>query len=89
MLDPIKSKKTLESIGQALYNARTNYTGKEGKKRSLGKKGISLRDLAAVSGVKYTQIQSIEKGRSNSTVLTLLAIAEVLDIDLCKLIKQR
>lgn len=87
MLDPIKSKKTLEAIGSALYNARINYSGSEGKKRSLGKTGISLRDLAAASGVKHTQIQAIEKGQSNATVLTLLAISEVLEIDLCKLLK--
>lgn len=87
MLDPIKSKKILETIGAALYHARTNYSGPEGKKRSLGKKGISLRDLADASGVKHTQIQAIEKGQSNATVLTLLAISEVLEVDLCKLLK--
>ena len=82
MLDSIKSAETLKEIGQKLYDARMNYMGPEGKKRSLGKKGISLRDLAAVAQVKHTQILAIEKGKSNATILTLIAIASVLDVNL-------
>jgi predicted transcriptional regulator len=89
MLDSIKSAEILKAIGQKLYNARMNYIGPEGKKRSLGKKGISLRDLASVAKVKHTQISAIEKGQSNSTILTLIAIADVLQVDLCKLLNYK
>lgn len=81
----------------ARYTSRTPYPGvrdskkdgrrcPEGKKRSLGKKGISLRDLAAVTQVKYAQILAIEKGQSNATILTLIAITSVLDVNLCEVL---
>ena len=86
MLDSIKSAEKLKEIGQNFHEARMNYMGPEGKKRSLGKQGISLRDLAAVTQVKYTQILAIEKGQSNATILTLIAIASVLDVNLCEVL---
>lgn len=86
MLDSLQSAEILKSIGEKLYHARMNYMGPEGKKRSLGKTGISLRDLATAAKVKHTQIEAIEKGKSNATILTLIAIASVLEIDLCKLL---
>jgi DNA-binding XRE family transcriptional regulator len=89
MLDSIKSAEILKLIGQKLYNARMGYMGPEGKKRSLGKPGISLRDLAKLAHVKHTQISAIEKGQSNSTILTLIAIAEVLDLDLCEILNYK
>jgi DNA-binding XRE family transcriptional regulator len=89
MLDSIKSAEILKLIGEKLYNARMEYMGPEGKKRSLGKPGISLRDLANVAHVKHTQISAIEKGQSNSTILTLIAIAEVLELDLCEILNYK
>lgn len=89
MLDSIKSAEILKLIGQKLFNSRMNYMGPEGKKRSLGKPGISLRDLASVAHVKHTQIDAIEKGKSNATILTLIAIADVLDVDLCELLNYK
>lgn len=89
MLDSIKSAEILKLIGQKLYDARMGYMGPEGKKRSLGKPGISLRDLANVAHVKHTQISAIEKGQSNATILTLIAIAEVLDLDLCEILNYK
>src|ERR1044072_9208907 len=89
MLDSIKSAEILKLIGEKLYNARMEYMGPEGKKRSLGKPGISLRDLANVAHVKHTQISAIEKGQSNATILTLIAIAEVLDLDLCEILNYK
>src|ERR1044072_4687464 len=89
MLDSIKSAEILKLIGEKLYNARMAYMGPEGKKRSLGKPGISLRDLASEAHVKHTQISAIEKGQSNSTILTLIAIAEVLDLDLCDILNYK
>jgi len=89
MLDSIKSAEILKEIGEKLYDARMNYMGPEGKKRSLGKAGISLRDLAAVAQVKHTQILAIEKGKSNATILTLIAIASVLDVNLCEVLNYK
>lgn len=89
MLDSIKSAEILKLIGQKLHNARMNYMGSEGKKRSLGKPGISLRDLASVAHVKHTQIDAIEKGKSNATILTLIAIADVLNMDLCEILNYK
>ncbi|HEY4194714.1 MAG TPA: helix-turn-helix transcriptional regulator [Mucilaginibacter sp.] len=89
MLDSIKSAEVLKAIGEKLYLARMSYSGPEGKKRSLGKPGISLRDLADVAKVKHTQIDAIEKGKSNATILTLIAITDVLGVDLCELLNYK
>jgi DNA-binding XRE family transcriptional regulator len=89
MLDNEKSAEILKKIGEKLYSARMNYMGPEGKKRSLGKPGISMRDLAALAGVQHTQVSAIEKGRANATILTLIAIADVLDVDLCELMNYK
>lgn len=45
-------------------------------------KGLSIRQLAAVSGLEYSQIQRIEKGRVNFAFTTLVALAQGLEADL-------
>lgn len=45
-------------------------------------KGYSIRQLAAASGLEYSQIQRIEKGKVNFAFTTLAALAQGLDIDL-------
>jgi transcriptional regulator with XRE-family HTH domain len=89
MLDNVKSAEILKKIGETLHAARINYKGSEGKKRSLGKPGISMRDLAKAAGVQHMQVSAIEKGRANATILTLIAIADVLDVDLSDLMKNK
>ncbi|MEN9684463.1 MAG: hypothetical protein RLZZ28_249 [Bacteroidota bacterium] len=44
-------------------------------------KGYSIRELAAASGLEYSQIQRIEKGKVNFAFTTLIALAQGLDID--------
>ena len=45
-------------------------------------KGLSIRQLAAISGLEYSQIQRIEKGKVNFAFTTLIALAQGLDMDL-------
>lgn len=44
------------------------------------KQGISIRELASRSGLEYSQVQRIEKGKVNFAYTTLLALAEGLNI---------
>jgi transcriptional regulator with XRE-family HTH domain len=50
-------------------------------------KGYSIRQLAAASGLEYSQIQRIEKGKVNFAFTTLVALAQGLDIDLSQLLE--
>lgn len=50
-------------------------------------KGLSLRELAAIAGVEHALIHRIEKGQTNTKLLTILRIASALEIDPCKLLK--
>ena len=69
MLDSIKSEKILMSIGTKLAKAR------EAQK-------LSLRVLAERANVEHVQITKLEKGKLNASILTILAIAEELGLDL-------
>lgn len=44
------------------------------------KKGISMRKLALQAEMEYSQLSRIERGVTNTTVSTLLALAEAMDI---------
>jgi transcriptional regulator with XRE-family HTH domain len=44
------------------------------------KKGISMRQLALQADIEYSQLSKIERGVINTTVSTLQALAETLDI---------
>ena len=48
-------------------------------------KGYSLRELEELSGVSKTIINSIENGRANPTMETLLLLAKALDVELSAL----
>lgn len=48
-------------------------------------KGYSLRELEELSGVSKTTINSIENGRANPTMETLLRLAKALDVELSAL----
>ncbi len=50
-------------------------------------KGYSIRQLAAASGLEYSQIQRIEKGKVNFAFTTLVALAQGLDTDLKNLLE--
>lgn len=49
-------------------------------------KGLSIRQLAATSGLEYSQVQRIEKGKVNFAFTTLIALAQGLDMDLTELL---
>jgi transcriptional regulator with XRE-family HTH domain len=67
MLDSLRSSEILKNIGENLL--------KERKARKL-----SMRELAQLAEIEYSQIHKIEKGKLNCTVLTIIAIAEALEI---------
>lgn len=50
-------------------------------------KGYSLRELAASSGLEYSQVQRIEKGKVNFAFTTLIALAQGLDVELTALLE--
>jgi transcriptional regulator with XRE-family HTH domain len=43
-------------------------------------KNLSLRKLAASSGLEYSQVQRIAKGKVNLALTTIIALCEGLDI---------
>ncbi|NCI48251.1 helix-turn-helix domain-containing protein [Sediminibacterium soli] len=45
-------------------------------------KGYSIRQLAAASGLEYSQVQRIEKGKVNFAFTTLVSLAQGLDIEI-------
>lgn len=51
-------------------------------------KGYSIRQLAAASGLEYSQVQRIEKGKVNFAFTTLIALAQGLDMDLNVLLEE-
>lgn len=51
-------------------------------------KGLSIRQLAAVSGLEYSQVQRIEKGKVNFAFTTLVALAQGLEMDFNELLAE-
>ena len=51
-------------------------------------RGISIRQLAAASGLEYSQIQRIEKGKVNFAFTTLVALSQGLELDLSILLEE-
>ncbi|MCA6450740.1 MAG: helix-turn-helix transcriptional regulator [Chitinophagaceae bacterium] len=45
-------------------------------------KGLSIHQLAAISGLEYSQIQRIEKGKVNFAFSTLVMLAQGLEMEL-------
>jgi len=74
MLDSIRSKEILKKIGETLHQKRKE-------------KKLSMRKLANIAGVDYSQIDKIEKGRLNCTILTIIAIGEALEISVGELLE--
>lgn len=53
--------------------------GKQLRKLREGK-GISMRKLAAMAEIEYSQLSKIERGVINTTISTVQALSETLDI---------
>ncbi|WP_149243044.1 helix-turn-helix domain-containing protein [Dyadobacter sp. 32] len=48
--------------------------------RAAEDKNLSLRKLAAASGLEYSQVQRISKGKVNLSLSTIVALAEGLEM---------
>ena len=68
-----RNDKILKKFGKRLNTIR--------KSRNL-----SLRRLADIADVDFSQIHRIEKGESNPTLTMLLALSEALDVSLAQLL---
>jgi len=44
------------------------------------KKGIGMRQFALIADMEYSQLSKIERGVTNPTILTVLAIAAALEV---------
>jgi len=51
-------------------------------------KNLSLRQLAAETGIDHAHIARMEGGEVNPTLVTIILLAEALDIDPCQLIRK-
>jgi transcriptional regulator with XRE-family HTH domain len=62
--------------------------GKNLKTIRKGKK-LSMRKLADIADVDFSQVHRIEKGESNPTLTTIIVLAEALQIDPCILLSKK
>ncbi|MET6999478.1 helix-turn-helix domain-containing protein [Chitinophaga defluvii] len=62
-----KNQVVLKALGEKLHQQRKA-------------KKLSLRQLASIADVDYSQIDKIEKGRLNITIITLISIADALEM---------
>jgi transcriptional regulator with XRE-family HTH domain len=62
--------------------------GKNLKTIRKGKK-LSIRKLADIADVDFSQVHRIEKGESNPTLTTIIVLAEALQIDPCILLSKK
>ncbi len=70
----LKNKKLLLIFGKQVRKLREE-------------KGYSMRYLADLADINYTQVSKIEHGKINTTISTAFAIAKALDIKLDELFK--
>lgn len=68
----IKDQKFVNSLGNQIRNLRV-------------KKNISQEELANIADIPINQVGRIERGEVNTTVVTIKAIAEALEIPLREL----
>lgn len=73
-MNSTRNEKVLKKFGKHLEKIRTE-------------KKLSLRKLADIADVDFSQIHRIEKGESNPTLTMLLALAEALNITINELIE--
>ena len=64
----VEDQRLLQEVGNRVRSARK-------------KKGLSQESLAHLSGHHRTYVSSIERGERNLSVLNLLTLATVLDVD--------
>lgn len=72
-----------------------NSTRDEEVQKQFGKKlkalreakGLSLRKLADIADVDFSQIHRLEKGTSNPSLTMIITLAEALEINPCEFLK--
>jgi transcriptional regulator with XRE-family HTH domain len=52
-------------------------------------KKLSIRKLADMADVDFSQVHRIEKGESNPTLTTIIVLAEALKVDPCSLLSKK
>jgi transcriptional regulator with XRE-family HTH domain len=52
-------------------------------------KKLSIRKLADIADVDFSQVHRIEEGESNPTLTTIMVLAEALQIDPCILLSKK
>jgi len=52
-------------------------------------KGYSLRELYAASGIDNGKISRMEQGETNVTILTIVRLAQALEVDLSELVSTK
>jgi transcriptional regulator with XRE-family HTH domain len=73
-MNSTRNEKVLKKFGKNLQRIRTE-------------KNLSLRKLADIADVDFSQIHRIEKGESNPTLTMLLTLSEALNISINDLLE--
>src|SRR5215472_5273656 len=76
---------TMEDMLSTLEDEVTLRTGRAVKQRREAA-GLSLRELAARSGISSSMISDIERGSKSPTVVTMVRLAEALGVSAAALI---
>lgn len=72
-MDQVRERQLLEKLGDTFRKAREA-------------KGLSLRKLGDIAEMDYNNISDIERGLVNPTYITIISLAEALEIDPAQLL---
>lgn len=67
-MDAAEQLKLLKELGERITKIRNE-------------RGLSVRDLAEIAGMGYTNVNNIENGKINPQYITLILLAEALGVD--------
>lgn len=73
VMNNLRNQETLTKFGDRLKTLRT-------------KKGFTLEQLAFEADIELSQVHRVEKGKTNPTLTTLIALAKGLGITLAELV---
>lgn len=85
--DAIRKGISLEVV-QVNYKYNESFCKAFGKnlRKLREKKGISMRQFAVQADMEYSQLSKIERGVVNTTISTVLSLAQALEIEPFKLL---
>lgn len=75
-MDAAEQLKLLKELGERITKIRKE-------------RGLSVRDLAEIAGMGYTNVNNIENGKINPQYITLIVLAEALEVDPCTLLSPK